>query len=580
MNLETGEDELSNIDKQILWNRLMAIVEEQAQTLMRTAFNPIVRESGDLSAGIFDLQGRMVAQAVTGTPGHVNTMAESVAHFIEFFPMDEMHPEDIYLTNDPWKAAGHLNDFMLVRPCFHLGSLIGFTSCTSHLADIGGLGFGPDGTDVLDEGLYVPIIKLVDAGKLDQTFMAILKANSRVPIEVEGDIYALVACAECGSKRLSECVGDFGLTDIKSISDYIIDTSRRSTEEKIRLLPNGEYHSSMRVDGYDDALDLIAKLTITDDAIEIDFGGTSGLSRYGINCPLNYASAYTCFALKCAVAPDVPNNQGALDPLKVCAPEGSILNAKYPVPVAMRHVVGQLLPDVVFGCLHQVIPEVIPAEGTCCLWDLPLRGGYSVEAGAGSTKFATELVHNGGMGARPTKDGLSATAFPSGVMGSLVEITESVSPLIIWRRELREDSGGAGQHRGGLGQIIELSSSEQVPISLFAALDRIQHPARGRLGGSDGAAGILKLSGGKLLRAKGEQIIPAGERLMVSTPGGAGFGNPMLRDINLIADDIEAGLVSRQTAMDSHGIVFDQQDEIDIAATHHRRGEIVEDKQA
>ena len=564
---------LSNIDKQILWNRLLAIVEEQAQTLMRTAFNPIVRESGDLSAGIFDFRGRMIAQAVTGTPGHVNTMAESVGHFLAHFSLDEMHPEDIYLTNDPWKAAGHLNDFMLVRPCFHNGVLIGFTSCTSHLADIGGLGFGPDGTDVLDEGLYVPIIKMVDAGTLDQTFMSILKANSRVPIEVEGDIYALIACAECGSKRLSECIGDFGLSDITLIADYIIDTSRNSTKAKIRQLPNGEYHNSMRVDGYDEPLDLVAKLTVLDGNIEIDFSGTSGLSRYGINCPLNYASAYTCFALKCAVAPEVPNNQGSLDLLIVTAPEGSILNAQFPVPVAMRHVVGQLLPDVVFGCLHQFMPHIIPAESTCCLWDLPIRGGYSVEAGLGSTKFATELVHNGGTGARPTKDGLSATAYPSGVMGSLVEITESVSPLIIWRREFRENSGGVGQYRGGMGQVLELSSSENVPLSLFASLDRIHHPARGREGGGNGAAGLLSLSGGKQLRAKGEQTIPAGERLLVSTPGGAGFGDPMQRCVNSIKEDVEAGLVSQQNATDYHGVIFDHQGQIDIKATRQRRGE-------
>ena len=250
-----NETSLSDIDKQILWNRLISIVEEQAQTLMRTAFNPIVRESGDLSAGIFDIQGRMIAQAVTGTPGHINTMAQSVGHFLEYFSLEEMHPEDIYLTNDPWKAAGHLNDFMLVRPCFHENNLVGFTSCTSHLADIGGLGFGPDGTDVLDEGLYIPIFKLVDAGRLDQTFLTILKANSRVPVEVEGDIYALIACVECGSQRLSECMGDFDVANIEEISNYIIETSRNSTRDRIRQLKDGSYSFEMRVDGYDKPLD-------------------------------------------------------------------------------------------------------------------------------------------------------------------------------------------------------------------------------------------------------------------------------------------------------------------------------------
>jgi N-methylhydantoinase B len=556
---------LTDIDKQILWNRLIAIVEEQAQTLMRTAFNPIVRESGDLSAGIFDLEGRMITQAVTGTPGHINTMAESVGHFLKHYPLDEMHPDDIYVTNDPWKAAGHLNDFMLVRPCFHNGQLIGFTSCTSHLADIGGVGFGPDGSDVLDEGLYIPILKLVDAGKLDQTFMTILKANSRVPIEVEGDIFALIACVECGSRRLSECLGDFSIEDISEISHYIIQTSRQSTQDRIRELTEGNYHYSMRVDGYDEPLDLIASLTIKDGTIKVDFSGTSGLSKYGINCPLNYASAYTCFALKCAIAPEIPNNFGSIEPMVIWAPEDSILNAPYPVPVAMRHVVGQLLPDVMFGCLHQIIPHKVPAEGTCCLWDLPLRGGYSVDSGLGSTKFATELVHNGGTGARSIKDGLSATSFPSGVMGSLVEITESVSPLIIWRRELRKNSGGAGKQRGGLGQVLELSSSEDAPISLFAAVDRIIHPARGRNQGLSGINGELKLSSGTVLKPKGEQTIPAGERLQVLTPGGGGYGNPLHRSPDAVVEDVIAGLIDREHAQTHYGVIVDSLGEYTIS---------------
>jgi N-methylhydantoinase B len=564
--------ELSDIDRQIIWNRLLAIVEEQAQTLMRTAFNPIVRESGDLSAGLFDTRGRMIAQAVTGTPGHVNTMAESVSHFLDYYRLDEMQPDDIYLTNDPWKAAGHLNDFMLVRPCFHRNKLVGFTSCTSHLADIGGLGYGPDASDVLDEGLFVPIIKLLEAGTLNQTFMSILKANSRVPIEVEGDIYALIACAECGSNRLTQCLDDFDLAQIQELSDYIVETSRRSCEEKIRQLPEGVYHSKMRVDGYDQPIDLVASLTIADGRVDIDFSGSSGLSPYGINCPLNYASAYTCFALKCAIAPEVPNNQGSLLQWKVSAPEGCILNAQYPAPVAMRHVVGQLLPDVAFGCLHQAIPDVVPAEGTCCLWDLPLRGGYSV--GAGNTRFASELVHNGGTGARPGSDGLSATAYPSGVMGSLVEITESVAPLTIWRREYRQDSAGAGLYRGGLGQVIELSNSEDADMSLFASLDRIQHPARGRRGGLDGKTGSLQLSGGSCLRAKGEQVIPGGEKLTVLTPGGAGFGNPLDRKLEYIEQDLRDGLIGTEEAELNYAVVFDQEGRIDFESTNQRRRDL------
>jgi N-methylhydantoinase B len=564
-----ADQALNVIEKQILWNRLIAIVEEQAQMLMRTAFNPIVRECGDLSAGLFDLKGRMIAQAVTGTPGHVNTMAEGVRHFLKEYPGAGMHPEDIYLTNDPWKAAGHLNDFMLVRPCFLDGALVGYSSCTSHLADLGGLGFGPDGTDVLDEGLFVPIFKLVDAGKLDQTFMTLLRANSRVPIEVEGDTYALIACVECGSRRTAECMADLGIAALDEISDHIIETSRRRTNELIRALPEGVYRDTMRIDGYDEPLDLVATMTIRDGAIEVDFAGSSRPSRKGINCTLSYATAYSSFALRCAVAPDIPNNQGSLEPFRIKAPDDSIVNARYPAPVAMRHVVGQLLPDVVFGCLHQAVPGLVPAEGASCMWDLPLRGGYSAAQGFDKTRFATELVHNGGTGARPSKDGLSATSFPSGVLGSLVEITESVSPVIIWRRELRPDSGGAGRFRGGLGQVLELSSSEDAPISLFAALDRINHPARGREGGSNGAAGVLELSDSGHLRPKGEQVIPAGERLIVLTPGGAGYGNPLDRDPASVAQDVCAGLVSGECAEAEYGVVM--QEDGRFSESHARR---------
>jgi N-methylhydantoinase B len=549
---------LTEIEKQILWNRLIAIVEEQAQMLMRTAFNPIVRESGDLSAGLFDLKGRMIAQAVTGTPGHVNTMAEGVRYFLEKYHGEDIHPEDIWLTNDPWKAAGHLNDFMLVRPCFHDGVLVGYSSCTSHLADLGGLGFGPDGSDVLDEGLFVPIFKLVDAGKLDQTFMTILKANSRVPIEVEGDTYALIACIEGGTRRASECMADFGIAGLDEIAEHIIETSRRRTHELIRALPEGVYHQAMRIDGYDEPLDLVGTMTISNGVIGVDFAGTSGPSRKGINCTLSFTTAYSSFGLRCAVAPDIPNNEGSLAPFRIKAPQNTIVNATYPAPVAMRHVVGQLLPDVVFGCLHQAVPGLVPAEGASVMWDLPLRGGYSAAQGFSTTKFATELVHNGGTGARSSKDGLSATSFPSGVLGSLVEITESVSPVIIWRRELRPDSGGAGRFRGGLGQVLELSSSEDAPISLFAALDRINHPARGREGGANGAAGVLKLTDSGHLRPKGEQIVPAGEHLIMLTPGGGGYGMALDRDVAAVVQDVRAGLVSQACAETVYGVVVQE----------------------
>src|SRR5690242_19052982 len=451
------------IDLQIMWNRLIAVVEEQAQTLMRTAFSPIVRECGDLSAGVFDLQGNMLAQAVTGTPGHVNSMAESVKHFLRHFPTETMRPGDAYITNDPWMGTGHLNDFVVTTPCFRNGRLVALFSCTSHLMDIGGIGFGPDATDVFMEGIYIPMLKLIDQGQVNETLMAMIRANTRLPVDTEGDVYSLAACNDVGCKRLVEMMDEFGIESLDRISTHVVARSHEAVLAEIAKLPKGTWRNAMTVDGYDHPVILRAALTVSDKGIHVDFTGTSVKSKFGINVPMAYTTAYTVFGLGCVVATHIPNNAGSLAPLTVSAPEGCILNAPKPAPVASRHVIGQMLPDVVFGCLRQVIPERVPAEGTSCLWNLNVRGQTRSGAG-GNYGFSMAVTSNGGTGARFAKDGLSATAYPSGVRGTPVEIAETQTPLIFWRKELRPDSGGAGRTRGGLGQIIEVGTGIDAPF--------------------------------------------------------------------------------------------------------------------
>lgn len=568
MNMSTGT---SRIRMQIMWDRLQAVVEEQAQTLMRTAFNPIVRECGDLSAGIFDREARMLAQAVTGTPGHVNTMAESVRHFRHRFPVETMCEGDIYLTNDPWIGAGHLNDFVVVRPIFRNGSHVGFVACVTHLTDVGGIGFGPDGSDIYDEGIRIPLCRLVDGGQLDEFVLEVIKVNNRMPTEAEGDIYAQIACLEVGASRVVEMMQEFDLADLEVLGSHIVDTSRDGTIALIRELPRGTFRHEVKMDGYDFEILLKSVTTITKDAIEVDFSGSSALSRHGINVPLAYAQAYTVFALKCVVAPHIPNNAGALAPFRVSAPVGCIVNAPHPAPVAMRHVVGQMLPDLVFGCLHQAMAGRVPAEGASCLWDLPIRGGFTADRGINARRFAIELVHSGGMGARPTKDGLSATAYPSGIMGSQVEMTESVTPLLIRRRELRPDSGGPGATRGGTGQIIEIESGEGAPIQLFATLDRIRNPAQGRDGGAAGMPGHIALASGRTISPKGMQEIAGADRLIVETPGGGGYGHPYKRDPASVVVDVLDGLVSLAAAERDYGVVIGASGELDQDATRRRR---------
>ncbi|MGR3616809.1 MAG: hydantoinase B/oxoprolinase family protein [Paracoccaceae bacterium] len=529
---------------QVMWNRLLALVEEQGQTLIRAAFSPIVRECGDISAGLFDARGRMLAQAVTGTPGHINTMAEAVHHLRERFPSQSMQPGDIYMTNDPWLASGHLNDFLLMMPAFKDGAVVGFTSCTSHLVDLGGLGMGPEGTDIYDEGLLIPPCKLVEGGIPNPLLMDIIRANSREPVANEGDIYALIACCESGVERLLRMMGEYSLDTLDDLSEYIIETSRRGTLDAIAEVPNGTYRNVLRADGYDKELELHASLTVSDDRMVVDFEGTSGCSGKGINVPLNYATAYTVFALRCIVGPDIPNNAGSLEPFDVTGPENCILNAQRPAPVAMRHTLGQMTPDLVFGCLHEAMPDQIPAEGASCMFDLPMRHAPEV-ARQGGKEFAIEPVHNGGTGARPSADGLSATAYPSGVWGSQIEITESVAPVTVWGRELRTDSGGAGQFRGGLGQRIELSAANDAAFLVFLSVERLRFAAQGRAGGLPGALGRIHFAGEDTdIPGKGELRVEPGQRLIFETPGGGGFGDPRRRAKDRVKQDLKRGIIS------------------------------------
>lgn len=545
--------QLSTIDLQVMWNRLLGVVEEQGQVLIRTAFSPIVRECGDISAGIFDLQGRMLAQAVTGTPGHINTMAEAVAKMLHHFPVDSMAPGDVYLTNDPWIGSGHLNDFLIVQPAFLGERVVGLSSCTSHLIDLGGRGMGPEGTDVHDEGLFLPPVKLADRGIVNRMLLDIIKANSREPVQNEGDAYALMASCDVGCSRLIDMMMEFAIDDLAQLSDHIIETSLTAAGDAISEVPNGEYVYDLKLDGYDFEIDLKGKLTVTDREMVLDMAGSSACSKYGINVPLNYATAYAVFGIRCIVGSDMPNNAGSLAPFKVTAPEGCIVNAPFPAPVAMRHTIGQLMPDLAFGCLAQALPGKVPAEGASCMYDVPMRNLPNTGARSNATEFAVELTHNGGTGARPQKDGLSATAYPSGVWGTQVEITESVAPLLVHRRELRPDSGGPGEFRGGLGQTLELESAEGAPAAIFLSLERVKYAARGRFGGGAGACGHISFSSGEVLSGKGEFELAPGETFIMHTPGGGGYGDPKRRSREAVAQDLQRGYITPAEAAEVYG---------------------------
>ena len=557
----------STVANQVMWNRLISIVEEQAQALVRTAFSTSVREAGDLSAGVYDTHGQMLAQAVTGTPGHVNAMADAVAHFIRRIGRQNMFEGDVYITNDPWEGTGHLHDITMVTPSFHQGVLVGFFACTAHIVDIGGRGFGADAQSVYEEGLYIPIMKFAERGDVDGTLIKIIRGNVREPDQLIGDIYALATCNEIGHRRLIDMMVEFDLATLDDIARFILDHSREATLERINALPKTEATGEMTVDGFDTPITLKVKISIEDDKIISDFTGTSGVDPKGINCPLVYTKAYACYALKVAIAPEIPNNAASLAPFEIIAEENTIVHALHPAPVALRHIVGHFVPDTVFDAFDKIVPGLVPAEGAGCLCNFQMSVRPRTDAPAPSHARRSEVLtfNSGGSGARPNHDGLNATAFPSGVMTMPIEATENAGPVIIWRKELRPDSGGAGKTRGGLGQFMEVGALEGHEFDLQAMFDRGAHPARGRRGGQAGAPTTIAQDDGTAMRVKGKQFVPDGRKVMMAFPGGAGYGDPAERDPNLVKRDLARGYISAQSAAEDYGLSQDDIDAVEAA---------------
>ena len=544
-----SEKARKRIRLQLMWDRLIAVVEEQAQAILKTAFGSVVREAGDLSTGIYDLQGRMLAQAVTGTPGHVNTMAKAVSHFLERFPVTSMQPGDVFVTNDPWMGTGHLFDFVVVSPAYYRGKAIALFASTCHMIDVGGRGFSAEARSIYEEGVRIPHMKLRDGDRLNQIILSILEANSRNPVEVKGDLLSLITSNDTAQVRLDEMMDEFGLDSLEELGDSILEQSYDAMKKVIEKLPVGDYYSEMKLDGYERELLLRAKMSISKEHILVDYSGSSSASGYGINSPFCYTEAYTFFGLKSILAPEIPNNHGSLSLFSIEAEPGSAVNPLPPSPVSARHVIGQMLPDLAFGCLSQVLTGEVPAESAGSIWVLPFS-----DDGHAKRSFNVMNVAMGGVGARPGKDGLSVTAFPSGVGVIPLEVTESDSPIIFWRKEFLPDSGGAGEFRGGLGQVFEIGSSEEEVFTISAAtFDRMKNPPRGREGGSPGMKGNAGLSDGTSFNDKAVYRVPPGERILLELPGGGGLGNPQNREIQKIEEDLEAGYISREGAKKDYG---------------------------
>lgn len=512
---------MDGIELEILWSNLISIVSEQAKSLQRIAFSPIVREAGDLASALFDARGRMVAQANTGTPGHINSLAAAGGHLHRMFE-GKLEEGDVVITNDPWLSAGHFFDITLLSPIFKDSRLIGYVGSTIHHTDIGGYGIGAGARDIHEEGLWIPPLKFFERGQPNQTLHHIIRSNVRTPDHVFGDLAAQVSSGKSGGERLVAMCQRYGLADIEQLSDEIILRSEESTRTEIRKLKAGTYHgeSSFDVPG-GEIITLKTAVTIDTERgeVTIDFEGSSGASASGINVVMNYTHAYSTFAIRSCLNPELPNNHGSLAPILVKAPKGSIVNCEYPVPVNARHVVGMYVPMPILKALHQVIPDRVLAEGAGAVWTIQIQGRRSDGAAFTSSMFN----YSGGMGARKTKPGPDATAYPTGVGAVPIEILEAVIPIVFDQKELRIGSGGAGLQRGGDGQTIRFHMRTPYPWLLNAVPSRLQQGPDGLDGGLSGAAGSFTVDDKPFKEAR-KISLQANAKVVLETPGGGGFG--------------------------------------------------------
>jgi N-methylhydantoinase B/oxoprolinase/acetone carboxylase alpha subunit len=515
---------MDGIELEIVWSNLISIVSEQAKAMQRIAFSPIVREAGDLANALFDRRGRMVAQAVTGTPGHINSLAAAGRHFVDAFPTQTLEEGDVLITNDPWLSAGHFFDITVLVPTFHKGKLVAYFGSTIHHTDIGGYGVGAGARDVHEEGLWIPMLKLYERGEPNKVLHAMIRRNVRTPNEVFGDLAAQVSSGKLAGKRLSALLDRQGYDDIELLSDEIISRSETATRESIRKLKPGTYHgeSSFDVPG-GDIITLKAAVTVDTDegSITVDFAGSSGESPYGINVVMNYSHAYSTFAIRSCLNPELPNNFGSLAPIKITAPEGCIVNCKYPAPVNARHVVGMYVSMPILKALYHCIPDRVLAEGSGAVWTIQIQG-----KNANGEPFTSSMFnYSGGMGARRTKDGPSATCYPTGVAAVPVEVLEAAMPIVFDKKELRIGSGGAGKSRGGDGQTIAWHMRTDSTWLLNAVPSRTSLPPEGMGGGGPGAAGAFLVNGERVSDAKKLVMQPA-DKVVLETPGGGGYGAP------------------------------------------------------
>ncbi|MBI2526623.1 MAG: hydantoinase B/oxoprolinase family protein [Candidatus Rokubacteria bacterium] len=543
------KDAFDPVTLEILWSRLLAIVDESALALQRTSFSTTVRESNDFAAVLLAPDGTTLAENSLGAPSFAGVMTLVMRHFLDRYPAETWRPGDVALTNDPWFSTGHLPDTTTITPIFHRGRLVAFTGNTSHKADIGGVGYAADAAEVFEEGLRIPICKVQRGGELNEDVMEFIRANVRVPDSVLGDLHAQIAAGHVCGERVVEFLEEQDVPDLAALGDAIQGRAESAMRQAIAEVPDGEYRFEMEIDGFERPTRIVVTVRVRGDELEADFTGTSAQSRRGINAVFNYTYAFSCYTVKCVLDPFTRKTGGSYRPMRIIAPEGSILNARRPAAVNARSMTGHCVSSALLGALSQALPDRVIADSGSCPG---LRVAcYGVDRHG--SRFAQILFPNGGMGARPHVDGLSCTGFPTNAGCAAVEVMEGVAPLVFWERELLPDSGGPGRQRGGLGQRVVVEVVSREPVALSTQFDRIDHPAWGLFGGLPGGAARLVMNGSERVPAKGRVIARPGDRLTIHYAGGGGYGPPTERARALVARDLRDELISAEAARAIYG---------------------------
>ena len=543
---------------EILWRRLISIVDESDAAVARTAFSSLLRDAHDYTCMFTDRHGRELAQGSLATPGQAGAMALGVKKLVQSMPQDGYRPGDVFITNDPWALAGHLNDVCVLSPILFRDRLVAFTACVFHHADIGGR-VSSDNRDVYEDGLFIPLVKLYDDGVANQAVLDMIRWNVRTPDAVIGDIRSQIAANHVCGQQIAALLEDSALNGLDELADEIIGRTERSMRQAIAAVPDGDYCARgivEQMEGRDDIV-IPATVRVRGSDIAVDLGGASPEVDWGGNVVYNFTYAYAFMAVKSMLDPDIPNNDGSTAPLALKAPEGSVVHCRFPAAVAARMQIGHFLTEIVYRALARAVPErVIAASGGTPATMNVLYGKHH-----DGRRWHSVVIRGGGMGASAERDGEACYIFPANGANTPVEILESDTPLIVERRELLTDSGGPGRHRGGLGRrmVLRVPDDElgpQPPVHLGIQSGRFRHPPEGLAGGGPGARAQF-LVNGEPGNPYGLSRLERGDVVTMDAAGGGGYGEPFEREPERVAADVAQGAVSAQRARADYGVVLD-----------------------